>query len=396
MEKSGVADKLKVDIIQEAVALAEAAQKRLHEIPEDSFEEYKTTAVIREACEKEPVRLIDLGMRTGVIGFLEAGEEAARQRTILLRADIDAVPTPDGPLHRCGHDHHASSLIGALHYLAAVKENLPANVAFVFQPGEECTAGAGALFEAGLLKALPQKPCACFGIHNRPELPVGQVAVHSGPLMAAKNDFEVKFTGKTGHAGSPHHVIDPLLAGAAYVQAVQSVIPRNLDPLQPAVVGIYSFVSGDSSNDPPKDARLTGTFRSLDKAAHAEIRQRLEELACATAEAYRCGVDFMPGPDVPLLYNDPALYPAARRAAESVFGTSGVTDTEPTLASDDFAEFGERMPAFYYWLGSGAADGSSAPWHDPAFEVSEGYQAAAVPLIVESVFLFGEDSFDKD
>ena len=377
-----------VDIIQESIVIAEAAQKRLHAMPEDSFKEFKTTAIIREYVSGEPVRLIDLGLETGVIAYLEAGEEAARKKTILLRADIDAVPQPDVPRHLCGHDHHTASLIGAMHYLAAVRETLPVNVAFVFQPAEECTYGARSLFEAGLLDALPQKPCACFGIHNRPELPVGEAAVHSGPLMAAKNDFEVIFTGKTGHAGSPHHVVDPLLAGAAYVQAAQSIIPRNLDPLKPAVLGIYSFVSGDDSNDPPATARLTGTFRSLDKEAHAVIRERLAELADKTAEAYRCGVDFKLAPDVRLLYNDPSLYPIAHRAAESVFGEAGVKDTEPTLASDDFGEFGERMPAFYYWVGSGKADGSSVPWHDPAFEVAAGYQEKAVALLVNSVLLF--------
>ena len=369
------------DLFRESAALAESAQKRLHDVPEDSFKEIKTTAIIREYCLREAVRFIDLKRETGAAVCLEAGK--GKTETVLLRADIDAVPTPDGPKHLCGHDHHTASLIGAMHCLARLKEELPVNVVFIFQPAEECTHGAKTLFQNGLLEALPQKPCACFGIHNRPELPVGKVAVHRGPLMAAKTDFKVVFTGRTGHAASPHHTIDPILAGAAYVAGIQSIIPRNLDPLEPAVCGIYSFLSGDDSNDPPRKAELTGTFRSYNKTVHSTIRSRVEELALSTARAYLCEAEVTWMPDVPPLINSSELYETACQAVESVCGKGGITDTKPTLASDDFAEFAERMPAFYYWVGSG-----SAPWHDPAFRVSDGYQAVAVPLLVRSVLLF--------
>jgi len=383
------------ELIREAVALAETVQKKLHEIPEDSFKEEQTTAVIREYCRLENVCPIELSTKTGAAAYLAAGTGCTgtclsagtgRAATVLLRADIDAVPTPDGPRHLCGHDHHTASLIGAMHYLAHRAEDLPVNVAFVFQPAEECTLGAKTVIEGGLLEALPQVMVACFGIHNRPQLPVGSIAVHSGPLMAAKTDYRVTFTGRSGHLGSPQHTIDPILAGAAFVQAVQSIIPRNLDPMEPAVCGVYSFISGDSSNDPPREAVLTGSFRSFDKEIHETIRKRVEELAVKTAEAYRCGIKLDWLLEVPPIVNSFELYDTAVRAAKSVCGKENITDTKPTLASDDFAEFASRMPGFYYWVGSG-----SAPWHDPAFAVGEGYQAVAVPLLVETILSYEEE-----
>ncbi len=150
----------------EAVNLADNHRKVLHSIPESAFTERKTTAYIKKACSYYPVKLIDIGMETGAVYYLDAG----RDETVALRADIDALPTEQGPQHLCGHDAHSSTLLGAMHYLCAVKEELPYNVLFIFQPAEEGTRGEKAMIDHGMFEKVPQKPVRMFGIHNRPEI----------------------------------------------------------------------------------------------------------------------------------------------------------------------------------------------------------------------------------
>ena len=166
-------------IMSEAICLAEEHKKYLHTVPESAFEEHETTAYIKGICGRYPVEIIDIGMDTGAVYYLDAGCD----ETIALRADIDALLTEQGPQHLCGHDAHSSTLLGAMYYLCAAKEELPYNVLFIFQPAEEGTRGAKAMLDHGLLEKVPQKPVRIFGIHNRPEVDCGDVVVHTGPLM---------------------------------------------------------------------------------------------------------------------------------------------------------------------------------------------------------------------
>ena len=322
---------------KEAILTAEKHWAQLHNMPETAFKEYETTAYIKKACEDYPVKLIDIGMETGAVYYLDAG----REETVALRADIDALLTEQGAKHLCGHDAHASTLLGAMHYLCSVKEELPYNVLFVFQPAEEGTRGAKAMLDHGLLDKVPQKPVRMFGIHNRPEVDCGDVVVHRGPLMSEKNIYSVTYTVNSIKAGEPD-------------------IPV------------------------PKDAVITGYFRSYDHKTHLHMQDRLVRLAESIAEAYECGCELKSTHAVPALVNHDDMYEIALRAAESEVGAEHVTDSRPCLASEDFAVFGEEIPSFFYWVGSGTPGKRCAPWHDPGFCIDPDYMKTAVPLLCAS------------
>ena len=369
-------------IMTEAVNLADNHRKVLHSIPESAFTERKTTAYIKKACSDYPVKLIDIGMETGAVYYLDAG----RDETVALRADIDALPTEQGPQHLCGHDAHSSTLLGAMHYLCALKEELPYNVLFVFQPAEEGTRGAKAMIDHGLFEKVPQKPVRMFGIHNRPEVDCGDVVVHKGPLMSEKNIYKITYTGVPGHGSLPHKCVDPIIAAASFVTGLQTVVSRNIDPFEPVICTVNSLTAGAPDIPVPKDALITGYFRSFDHAAHIRMEERLRQIAESTAEAYECGCDISIVHAVPAVDNSEDMYLIALRAAEAAVGREHVVDSRACLASEDFAVFGEVIPAFFYWVGSGTPGKKCAAWHDPGFCVDPHYMETAVPVMCASVF----------
>ena len=382
----------------EAVKLASEHRAFLHTVPEAAFEERETTAYIRKVCEGYPVDIIDIGMETGLVCYLDAGAGD----TIALRADIDAVPTERGPLHLCGHDAHTASMLGAVHYLCACKSDgscgvtprLPHNVLFVFQPAEEGTRGAKAILNHGLLEKIPQRPSGIFGIHNRPEEPVGDIIVHKGALMSEKSVFSITLTGKTGHGSLPHKCTDPIVAAASFISGLQTIVSRNTDPFDPVICTVNSVRAGEPQTAVPESAFLTGYIRSLSSEAHKRMCGRVRDLAEGIAKAYECRCDTEITHMVPAVVNSDRMYAAALKAAKAaacngVFNdTDGrITDSGPVLASEDFAVFGESIPSFFYWAGSGTPGRENAPWHDPAFDIDPRYFETAVPLLCASAMV---------
>ena len=365
------------------VALAEKWVKELHANPESSFCEYKTTAIIRRVCAELGVQTIDCGLETGVLAWLD--NDCAE--TVALRADIDAVSFDGGPRHQCGHDHHVAALLGAMAYMKAHREELRYNVAFLFQCAEENTSGAKAMVDAGLWSRCPKRPTAVFGLHNRPELPVGVIGVHPGPLMAEKSDFRLVIRGQQGHGSTPEKCIDPILPAAEFTSELPSLVSHELSPFDPAVCSVYSFHSGTESNAAPLYATLTGTIRTLCHESHLQLKARLTELAEDTAKANRCHVESLEWlHEVPLLDNSAALYPRARAAAAATVGEEHITEVIPCLGAEDFAVYMQDIPGFYYWVGSGiGGDAPVHPWHSDGFSVAEGFFSVAVPLFVNLV-----------
>lgn len=373
------------ELMKEATDLAEKCRKVLHEMPERAFEEHETTAYIKEFCKAYPVREIELGMETGAVYWLDAGCD----ETVAFRADIDAVPTEKGPLHLCGHDAHTASLLGAVHYLCGLRghvagtpaQGMPYNVLFVFQPAEEGTRGAKAMLEHGLLEKAPQRPVRIFGIHNRPEVPCGDIVVHKGPLMSEKSVFSVTYTGVAGHGSLPHKCVDPIVAAASFVSGIQTVVSRNTDPFKPVICTVNSINAGEADVAVPSDAVITGYIRSFDHDTHKHMEERVRRLAGSIAEAYECRCSTRITRMVPAVDNPEELCGIALIAAEAAAGKEHVTDSAPSLASEDFAVYGKEIPAFFYWAGSGTPGKDNAPWHDPAFRVDDDYLKAAVPLV---------------
>ena len=371
------------ELMQEAVRLAEGHRDYLHTVPEMALNEYETTAYIRKMCEGYPVEMIDLGMETGAVCLLDGGHI----NTVALRADIDAVPTEHGPKHLCGHDAHTATLLGAMHYLCAVKNELPYNVLFIFQPAEEGTRGAKTLLEHGLLDALPERPIRIFGIHNRPEVDCGKVVVHRGPLMSEKSVFTIRFIGKAGHGSLPHKCVDPIVAAGSFICGLQSVVSRNVDPFKPVICALNSVNGGRADNSAPETAELTGNIRSFDHDTHVRVSERVKKLAESTAEAYECKCEADIIPMVPAVNNSRDMYRIALEAAEEAVGSENITDSEPCLASEDFAVYGTEIPSFFYWVGSGIPGKENAPWHDPAFCMDPRYMETAVPVLCASAII---------
>lgn len=367
--------------MKEAVSLAEKHWGVLHEIPETALQEHKTTAYIRKICEDYPVETIDIGMETGQVCVLDVG----CPETVAIRADIDALPTENGPGHLCGHDAHASTLLGAMHYLCAVKETLPFNVLFIFQPAEEGTHGAKAMLAHGLFDKVPQRPVRLFGIHNRPEVDCGDIVVHRGPLMAEKSVFRIMYRGVTGHSSTPHKCVDSIVSSAALVSGIQTIVSRNTDPLQPVICTVNSINAGNPDIAFPESALVTGYIRSYDHPTHVRMEERLRKLSESIAEAYECKCETVITRMVPAVDNSEDMYRIALRAAEAAVGKDHITDSRPCMASEDFAVLAEEIPGFFYWVGSGTPGKECAPWHDPAFTMDTHYMETAVPLLCASV-----------
>ena len=368
-------------LLDEAKALypgLKALKDDLHRHPELSFQERRTTALLRERLAALGLELVDLGMDVGAVAVLRGGRPGP---CVALRADIDAIELqePDGPctserpgvMHACGHDFHAAGLYGAAQLLSARKDGLPGSVVFFFQPAEEVAGGARAMVEHGLWDKLPEKPRYVFGLHNRPEVPTGQIAVIPGPIMAGKSNFTLTLHGKSGHGGSPHKCVDVLVAAAAFIQAVQTVVSRNTDPQEALVCTVCSIHGGSPANFAPDLVTLTGSVRALNDQVRAMAAERLEALARSISEAYACTFQFEIQEVTPLTWNGPEATALARRAAEALVGAENVVQPRPDLGSEDFAVYGQTVPAFFYWLGTGRPGQENPCWHSDRFRTDD-------------------------
>ncbi|MDL2293141.1 M20 family metallopeptidase [Ruminococcaceae bacterium OttesenSCG-928-D13] len=380
-----------------AADLAEFAAG-LHRRPEPSFLEVETTRKIKAELEKLSLEPVDTGLETGAAALLRGAKPGG---LVVLRADIDAIAVAEdetgpgaseapGLMHACGHDVHTACLLGAARLLAAEKANLAGDVLFLFQPGEEVTRGATALLGAGLLEKLPKTPDALFGLHSAPALPAGTVGVNPAEMMAGKTNFTVTFTGVGGHGGQPHQGTDVLVAGAAFVAAVQTVVSRNTDPLQPLVCAVHTVHAGEQVFFPADTLQMTGSVRALDAGVQKLAEDRLVELAEATAKGYRCGCEMTLIPEVPPLVNDPALVPLGQKAAGMV--ARQVAALPPTLLSDDFSVLAAKMPGLYYWLGTAKDPATAAPLHHRDFSADPQAIPYGSALLAQSaVLVLAED-----
>lgn len=359
----------------------------LHSEPELSLSEYKTTELIKRFCSECGLRLVDIGMQTGVIAYLDAG----KQNTVALRADIDALSVAASEsngfrhaAHNCGHDFHTASLLACAKILCSNRDSLANNAVFIFQPAEETTQGAKMLIDNGLFKKLPNKPYAVFGIHNRPEIPLGKAVVHKGALMAAKTNFTVTVKGKACHGGQPHQGIDPIVCAASFISSLQTVISRNTDPFNACVCTVCSVHGGSEDNQAPESVKMTGSIRALSAESADNCVSRVNELAQNTAKAYKCGCTVEIMPQVPAVYNSEHMYQIAYGIAREALGEKNIVDVQPVLGSEDFAVYGEYIPSFFYWVGSGSPDKPVTPWHSSDFCIYDEYIPYAARLYCEA------------
>lgn len=358
----------------------------LHRHPETSNNEYGTSAYIEEILRGLGMEIIDLGMETGVVGLLRGGKEGP---CIALRCDIDGLPVTEqsscdfpseneGVMHACGHDNHMSSLLGAAIILSEMRDDLRGSVKFIFQPAEERNLGAIAMISRDVLE--DPRVDACFSFHNSPELPTGYVAVIPGPIMAGLNTIDITVTGKGGHGGIPHRNTDPVVAAAALIQSLQTIVSRNIAPTNAAVVSICSVHTSNAvtSNVVPDSVSMKGTVRFYSDDDKKTINRRIREIAEGIGAAYNCGTDFRTSEDLPVTSNAPHsghmdLYPVALRTVKDI-GAQAVCP-DPSGGGDDFAHYSlgaggkPGVPSFFYWLGDGNPEKDCVySWHSPRYK----------------------------
>ncbi|MED4810792.1 M20 peptidase aminoacylase family protein [Bacillus atrophaeus] len=345
-------------------------RRDLHEHPELSFEEFETTKKIRRWLEEENIEILDVPqLETGVIAEIKGHADGP---VIAVRADIDALPIheqtnlpfaskTDGTMHACGHDFHTASIIGTAILLNKRKDELKGTVRFIFQPAEEIAAGARKVIEAGVLDGVS----AIFGMHNKPDLPVGTIGLKEGPLMASVDRFELVIKGKGGHAGIPNNSIDPIAAAGQIVSGLQSVVSRNISSLQNAVVSITRIQGGSSWNVIPDQAEMEGTVRTFQKEAREAVPEHMKRTAEGIAAGYGAQAEFRWFPYLPSVMNDDQFLNAASEAAARLGYQTVPAEQSP--GGEDFALYQEKVPGFFVWMGTNGTE----EWHHPAFTLDE-------------------------
>ena len=336
----------------------------LHQHPELSFEEFKTSDYIAEV-------LTGLGIPfhrglggTGIVATIK-GQRSGR--SIGLRADIDALPVNEanefdhkslhqGHMHACGHDGHTTMLLGAAAHL--IKHNdFNGTVHCIFQPAEEGDAGAKKMMDDGLFDMFPCEEI--YGMHNWPGLPAGQFAVHDTNVMAAVRTLEITITGKGGHAAMPHNTIDPVVIGAQLITALQTVVSRNMSPLESAVISITTTEAGFAHNVIPNVMKLGGTLRFYQTEHGEMLLKRIQELVETIPASFGATGDFkVVGNPYPATINTPDHAAFSAEAAAVVVGTENVQrKLPPSMAAEDFGYMLEELPGAYIWVGNGEGEG---------------------------------------
>ncbi|MBV9788838.1 MAG: amidohydrolase [Chloroflexi bacterium] len=344
-----------------------ALRHELHANPETAYEEDRTSALIAHELESYGLEVHRGLAHTGVVAVLRNGTS---RRTIGLRADIDALnitelnelpyrSTTQGKMHACGHDGHTAMLLLAARHLSQTR-NIDGTVVFIFQPAEEGGAGARTMIRDGLFERFPVD--AVYGMHNIPGIPAGQFAVMPGPMMAAGDYFEIVINAVGGHAALPHTTPDPILAGSALVQALQSVVSRTIDPLDPAVLSVTQFHGGEASNVIPATVRLHGTARSYTSSAQEALEAGLRRLADGTAASYGVEIDVQYRRGYPATINTPREAAFARDVLADLVGQQQVlTQLKPLMTAEDFSFMLQARPGAYLWIGNGDTAGLHTP-----------------------------------
>jgi len=352
-------------------------RRDLHMHPELGFEETRTASVVAARLRHLGYEVHEGIGRTGVVGVLRGAKPG---RTIMLRADMDALPILeeasntyrsqfDGRMHACGHDGHVAILLGTAALVAARKDELAGTLCLVFQPAEEGLGGAQAMIDDGLFERFPIE--RAYGLHLSSKYPSGSLGFREGPMYASSDSIEIDVIGVGGHGSAPHDAVDPIFTAATFVTSVQQIVSRFVDPLEPAVVTIGSIHAGTIHNVIPRTCRMLGTVRAFAKEVRDEMPERIERILRACCDASGASYEFEYFYRHPVTANDPAQTAYARELARTIVGDERVIDAAKLMGAEDFSLYAERVPACFYTLGVQGGPSSSHPHHSSLFDLDE-------------------------
>jgi hippurate hydrolase len=355
-------------------------RRDLHAHPELLYDVHRTAATVSEKLKSFGCDEVVTGIgRTGVVGVIRGSKPGAK--VVGLRADMDALPieeatgvayksTVPGKMHACGHDGHTAMLLGAAKYLAETR-NFAGTAVVIFQPAEEGGAGARAMIQDGLFDRFGIEEV--FGMHNYPGVPIGQFAIRSGPTMASTDTISIDLEGVGGHAARPHFGVDTILVGAQIVNQLQSIVSRNVDPLQAAVISICMFQGGSTDNVIPQHVKLRGTARALSPKVRDLLQKRVREVVENTARAYGAKANLTYATGYPVLINEEQKTAFAAAVAGEVAGKDKVnTACSPLMGGEDFAFMLQERPGSFIYIGNG----ETAQLHHPAYDFND----EAIPI----------------
>jgi amidohydrolase len=363
---------------------AVSVRRDIHRHPELGFREVRTSALVEE-------RLRALGLevhagiaKTGVVAVLRG---ARAGRTIMLRADMDALPMPeetdapyrssiDGVAHACGHDGHVAILLATAELVAARRDDVAGTIVFCFQPAEEGGGGARVMVEEGVVERFGVE--RAYALHLTSLLPTGVLAFRPGPLLASSDEIDVTIRGRGGHASLPHASVDPILAASNVVVALNHVVSRQVDPTEPAVLSICSFHAGTTYNVIPSEASLKGTVRTFNDELRPLIRERAERAIAGTCQAVGATFDLAYTLGFPVTSNDPDQTAYARSVAVREFGDPVVATSPQVMGSEDFSYFAQRVPACFFFLGCRKDERTAYPNHHGRFDIDEAALATGI------------------
>jgi amidohydrolase len=388
----GLAMKSPVSIVLGEHERLTAIRRDLHAHPELGFDEHRTAALVAERLHQWGIEVHTGIGRTGVVGVIR-GRRDGSGKAVGLRADMDALPmqednefahrsTKPGLMHGCGHDGHTTMLLGAAQYLANTR-NFAGTVYLIFQPGEEGYAGAREMIDDGLFTRFPCDEV--YALHNWPALPAGHIGLNPGPMMAAADRIEIVISGRGGHAAHPHLTVDPVLIAGHVITAAQSIVARNVAPIDAAVISLCSLQAGSPAafSVVPREAKLAGTVRAFQHSIQDTIERRLTELVQATARAFGGEATVHYQRIYPATINHAPQYEHAARVAEEVVGRDRVVrNLPPSMGSEDFAFMLQARPGCYVRLGQGGLDSgcllhnSRYDFNDAVIPLGAGYLAA--------------------
>ncbi len=372
-----------------------AWRRDFHRHPELAYAEERTAGIVAAHLDRLGYRVRTGIGKTGVIGVLEGARSGP---VVMVRFDMDALPiteatgaeyasTIPGRMHACGHDGHVAMGMGLAELLVAYRDRMAGTLKLIFQPAEEGGNGAAAMIQDGALE--DPRPDVFLAAHIWTDRPVGSVDVTPGPVMAAAEKWTCVVRGQGGHGALPHQTVDPVVTAAYIIAALQTVVSRNVSPLETAVVTVGSIHGGDAFNVIPAQVEMTGTIRTYEPSAREVVLRRVREITAGVAAAYGAQAELEITPLTPAVINDYAVTSVVRRAAEAILGPERVTSGERTMGSEDAAFFMRQVPGCYFFVGAAnPARGLGAPHHNPHFDFDEEAMEIGLAILAQAASFY--------